>query len=106
MGTKELPPKDCALADEDTDMRKKEMENNNDSDESDEEEYDQNASMLPEKVDEFLDFINNMYFDGEMDNTGKGILKGKSNGHPIPRIIYSSDNETGTSPKLARRRFN
>ena len=105
MGTKELPPKDYALADEDTDMRKKELENSDDSDESDEEEYDQNASMLPEKVDEFLDFINNMYFDGEMDNTGKGILKGESNGHPIPRIIYSSDNETGTSPKLARRRF-
>ena len=105
MGTKQLPPKDCALADEDTDMRKKELENSDDSDESDEEEYDQNASMLPEKVDEFLDFINNMYFDGEMDNTGKGILKGESNGHPIPRIIYSSDNETGTSPKLARRRF-
>ena len=93
MGTKQLPPKDCALADEDTDMRKKELENSD-------------ASMLPEKVDEFLDFINNMYFDGEMDNTGKGILKGESNGHPIPRIIYSSDNETGTSPKLARRRFN
>jgi len=102
LGTKELPPRDCALADDDTDKRKRELEDDDDSEESDE-EYDQNAAHLPEKVDEFLDFINNMYFDGEMDTKKKGILSQDSSGHLAPRIIYSSDNETGTSPKISRK---
>ena len=67
------------------------------------EEYDQNAAQLPDKVDEFLDFINNMYFDGEMDTKSKGVLKQDSSSHLAPRIIYSSDNETGTSPKILRK---
>ena len=88
--------------DDDTELRKRELEENDETEESDE-EYDQNAAQLPEKVDEFLDFINNMYFDGEMDTKSKGILKQDSNRHLAPRIIYSSDNETGTSPKILRK---
>ena len=77
------------------------MDNDDEEEESDDECYDHNAAQLPDKVDEFLDFINNMYFDGQMDTTNKSVLlkEESSSTETIPRIIYSSDNETGRSPR-------
>ena len=38
-------------------------------------EKDPNVTGLPEKVDEFMSYINRVYFDGQLDKNGKEFLK-------------------------------
>ena len=56
------------------------------------------------QVDEFLRMINDTYFDGQLDCESKEALKtsmagADGSGDNVPRVTYSSDDETGTSPK-------
>ena len=102
LGTKELPPKNNALADNETRMR---SYDDSDSDNSDDENQDENVAGLPEKVDSFLVYINDMYFDGQLDITSKNALKQDLNdSEEVPRLIYNSDDVIARSPRFAARK--
>ena len=77
IGTKELPSKDNAFADELTEERRNPVGANEDLEGSDviNDECDSNVIELPKKVDAFLVYINDMYFDGELDIEGKRMFR-------------------------------
>ena len=76
-----------------------------DSDNSDDENQDENVAGLPEKVDSFLVYINDMYFDGQLDITSKNALKQDLNdSEEVPRLIYNSDDVIARSPRFAARK--
>ena len=101
LGTKELPPKDSALADDQTPSRK---ELNQSDSEDEDEDINENVEKLPEKMNLFLTYVNNMYFDGQLDiSDGRNIVIDSSQGNETSiaqRIIYSSsDDVTTRSPR-------
>lgn len=72
LGTRELPPRDNALADDLTEDRKVLDEDDNSSEDEDQ---DSNTAQLTEKVDTFLEYINDVYFDGQMEVNSKSIYQ-------------------------------
>jgi hypothetical protein len=78
VGTEDLPAKDNALADDDTVNRRGLLDDI--IDETDEEsnlqaEADANVANFPEKIDNLLVYINDTYFEGQLDLQNKGILR-------------------------------
>lgn len=114
-GLEELPPKDNALVDDHSELRK-EQKRQQDEQEEEEESLDPNTVKLPEKMDSFLAFINDLYLDGELDIWDKNYDDDDSdNEHetqalqkklePSVRLIYNSSDVNGRSPNFSRRHF-
>ena len=116
IGTMELPPKDNAFADELTKERKNQdeaKEGLEGSDDDGDDENDSNVVELPKKVDAFLVYINDMYFDGELDIEGKRMFReelmdngeGDFNGSPSRVVLNSDGNNAMKSPYRKRVQF-
>jgi hypothetical protein len=111
VGTEDLPAKDNALADDDTVNRRGLLDDIKEIDEDSDlqAEADINVANLPEKIDNFLVYINDMYFEGQLDLRNKGVLRdqlvpnpndqSENNDQPPPRIVFNSDD----SPVRQRR---
>ena len=71
-----------------------------------EEEKDPNITELPKKVDEFMSYINRVYFDGELDQGGKQILKADLNrldNNDTNDFNYEDFNDQPTSTRPRRK---
>ena len=104
MGTENLPPKESALIDDHTEDRQRYLEDQLgiESEEESEDDCDENVTQLPEKIDSFLTYINDTYFDGDLDFKNKEILTEEAKELNLPRIIFNSDNDSGKSPSINR----
>lgn len=112
LGTEELQPTRSAL-NKDRHGRDH-LGNYQDSDvEHDDDIKDDNAKELPNKVDQFVEYINAAYFDGQLDTGSKDILKkggelggdtggNSSSSRRKAKKIFNGDDARGTSP-LSRR---
>ena len=104
LGTKELPPKNNALAENGQNVPNDDF---SESDSNESEDEDENVAQLPEKVDSFLVYINDMYFDGQLDISTKNVLKQDLNAEENEeetKLVYSSDDIVTRSPRFARKR--
>ena len=85
---------------------------NNDVYAGDDDNPDENARELPNKVDKFVQYINDHYFDGQLNAGGKDIFKkgmdkdgadGKRGGDQVDaKRIYNGDDNRGASPRSRR----
>jgi len=60
------------------------------------------VASLPKKVDAFLRYINDLYFDGQMDPESKDFLT-KDLGRGEEKVIFNSDDSTGKSVRNRRK---
>ena len=102
---------DNALIDDLTDQRRDDNEENIENEDSEGEFEDSNTTQLPQKIDEFLVYINDLYFDGELNMIDKRMFKmgedldefhndenddnqAKEKSNPVTsrrRVVFSSD---------------
>eukprot|EP00094_Tigriopus_californicus_P011733 TCALIF_11336-PA protein Name:"Similar to lov-1 Location of vulva defective 1 (Caenorhabditis elegans)" AED:0.02 eAED:0.02 QI:96/0.94/0.83/1/0.71/0.80/36/119/3138 len=105
IGLEALPPKESVL----TKDRQGVLTNQEEQDEGteDEEGADKNVTELPQKVELFLNYINDVYFQGELDTESKHLLKkelgkGEDNDiEPNDQLVYGSNE----APICNRRRI-
>lgn len=73
IGLEPLPPKESAL----TKDRQGILTNQEEPDQAleEDEDADKNVTELPQKVELFLNYINDVYFQGELDTETKHMLK-------------------------------
>ena len=73
----------------------------------DEDEKDTNVTELPEKVDEFMSYINRVYFDGQLDEKGKEIFKSDMNKLEKSSLSTSKNEnfDNHTPPRNLRRKI-
>ena len=97
LGTQDLPPKDNALLDDFSELRKC-QEDSGEEENSTDEDNDSNVVQLPQKVDAFLVYVNDMYFDGQLDIESKQVFKRNMHKEDIEneetspsRVIFSSN---------------
>ena len=63
----------------------------------------------PQKVDQFVEYINKTYFAGQLDVNNAEVLKKGMVGFDDetdddePRRVFNADDSSGTSPALPRR---
>ena len=102
---------DNALIDDLTDQRREDNEENIENEYSEDEFEDSNTTQLPRKIDAFLVYINDLYFDGELNMIDKRMFKmgedldefhndenddnqAKEKSNPVNsrrRVVFSSD---------------
>ena len=110
LGTEELKPTRSALRKD-----RRWVNHSSEAEEALDEDHgkDGNARELPEKVDKFVEYINNYYFDGELDTGTKSYLKKGTNEDAAgasaqkadsgrPKRIYNGDDVRGASPRSRR----
>jgi len=66
---------------------------------------DENVASLPKKVDAFLRYINDLYFEGQIDPESKGIFSKDLDGekHNDEKVIFNSDDSTGKAVRHRRK---
>ena len=83
------------------------MENIENEDSEDEFE-DSNTAQLPQKVDAFLVYINDLYFDGELNIIDKRMFKKEMMGENLDEFDDDEENDNGkaekSNPATSRRR--
>ena len=84
----------------------KEQEEGEDNEAEANEEQDPNVTELPQKVDEFMGYINRVYFNGELDEGGKQLFKSDlaKLGNDADNFDYD-DFENQEAPKRPRRKI-
>ena len=76
------------------------LERDKDEDDWDDEDdsgYDDPVEDLPEKVDLFLDYINKLYFEGELDMKSKQVFGEELKLQQKVRFAVSNDSEDNSS---------
>ena len=84
----ERPPKPISILKDISEDIEEEVQN----DEDEEEEKDTNVTELPEKVDEFMKYVDKMYFGGELGEGAKTMFK---SGIAKPDDDMGGDEEQG-----------
>ena len=84
---------------------KEREEEEEDNETNENEEQDPNVSGLPKKVDEFMEYINRIYFDGELDQGGKQLLKSDLTRLGNDDNFDYDDFETQTTSQRPRRKI-
>ena len=66
---------------------------------------DENVASLPKKVDAFLRYIDDLYFDGQMDPESKGFFAKNVDGEKATeeKVIFNSDDSTGKAVRHRRK---
>ena len=125
IGLESLPPTISALSRAAEERRREEMDRAErellaaKEAEAADDDKDPNVVELPQKVDQFVEYINQTYFDGHLNvNDAEMLKKGIGGGDDddgdegdvgglggAPRRVFNSDDATGTSPALPRRIF-
>lgn len=62
-------------------------------------------ASLPKKVDAFLRYINDLYFEGQMDPDSKGFFSKDLDGEKASeeKVIFNSDDSTGKAVRHRRK---
>ena len=91
-----------------TDQRREDNEEDIENEDSEDEFEDSNTTQLPQKVDAFLVYINDLYFDGELNMIDKRMFKKDMMGEDLDEFDdeENDDNEgkEKSNPAVSRRR--
>ena len=96
----EIAPKPISV------LQEKEEKEEDTKEEEDDDEKDPNVTELPQKVDEFMNFLNRLYFEGELGPDDKDFLKSGFANQEDDSGEFSdnySDDDPMPPPKLRRK---
>ncbi len=70
----------------------------NKKDKNNDEDFDPDKSVaeLPEKVDKFVNYVDDVYFGGRLGNDAKAMLKADE-----IRKVFNAEDASGTSPAVS-----
>ena len=67
-------------------------------------EENENVASLPQKVDAFLRYINDLYFEGQMDPESKNVFaKDFAEKEKVEKVIFNSEDSTGKAVRMRRK---